>query len=622
MKYPIIYFSDTLSTQLVTELRDIATRHGATITQTLQEATHVVVWDDDVDGASPEDLAEDFIRPLELRPNQGHGLALVHWWYYPDSYDEWIPSAEVECKDVPEDPEEELHNMGKQWRVSCRFVRDVAVFNEWGNELDYEKEAEGEGDEVVSQEVSEVTASGGRRSRGKKGRADKQRRQEQAPILEAVQVTEKMMAYLPPPTDDPEFCNQMGDKGAVVVDVHGGNRFTLSVGTDAEDSHKNTENGDMEVVEGSDNSVGSKKRKEMDTVSSDAPDDDGSPVQKRKRQLLLDTKTPSGGPGGFPSWYSPQSISTVELRYLPEILAPALHLNAAACKVDAEGTHRGSEWVSAKESSCALHTKTSQRYITVRNFIVNLYSDNPDVYLTATECRQKIAGDAAYTMRVHEFLDAFDLINYSPNIKPTSRPQKSPAFFTSCPSVREIEDHCSAFRSAAKTLSSSGGQRKAAATDWTNEFDKVLLDVISSSVTVKEGSGERSVDWSKVSKDVASRISMAPSPQACFRRFVEMSLSAPLVEKNDPGISNAQLDPAYVHRKIVGGGGNGMALSKKLHSAAAVVASECASMLDYDAALSAVSAANLAIQVHTTCRNAMKGSVYGTLMKDMFVCAM
>lgn len=64
-------------------------------------------------------------------------MALVHWWYHPDSYDEWIPSQEVEANDPPEDP---LELRPRVWRVACRFIRDVAIFNEWGNELDYEME--------------------------------------------------------------------------------------------------------------------------------------------------------------------------------------------------------------------------------------------------------------------------------------------------------------------------------------------------------------------------------------------------------------------------------------------------------------------------------------------------
>lgn len=56
----------------------------------------------------------------------------MHWWYYPDSYDSWIPLKDVSgAVDAPETPP-------AVWRVSCRFIEDAAQFNEWGNEEDYE----------------------------------------------------------------------------------------------------------------------------------------------------------------------------------------------------------------------------------------------------------------------------------------------------------------------------------------------------------------------------------------------------------------------------------------------------------------------------------------------------
>lgn len=38
----------------------------------------------------------DYIRTLERQDNK----CLVHWWYYPDSYDNWIPASEVEVRIV------------------------------------------------------------------------------------------------------------------------------------------------------------------------------------------------------------------------------------------------------------------------------------------------------------------------------------------------------------------------------------------------------------------------------------------------------------------------------------------------------------------------------------------
>lgn len=57
----------------------------------------------------------------------------MHWWYYPDSYDSWIPSSEVDGSEAEEQPP-----LKGPWHVQARFIVDLEKFNEWPNELDYE----------------------------------------------------------------------------------------------------------------------------------------------------------------------------------------------------------------------------------------------------------------------------------------------------------------------------------------------------------------------------------------------------------------------------------------------------------------------------------------------------
>lgn len=57
----------------------------------------------------------------------------MHWWYYPDSYDSWISSSEVDGSEADEQP------LPKgPWHVQARFIVDLDKFNEWPNEFDYE----------------------------------------------------------------------------------------------------------------------------------------------------------------------------------------------------------------------------------------------------------------------------------------------------------------------------------------------------------------------------------------------------------------------------------------------------------------------------------------------------
>lgn len=59
-------------------------------------------------------------------------LAFVHWWYLPESYDEFMLASDVDGDpDIPPKPD------GGPWVVGCKFIRDVMKFNEWGLEADY-----------------------------------------------------------------------------------------------------------------------------------------------------------------------------------------------------------------------------------------------------------------------------------------------------------------------------------------------------------------------------------------------------------------------------------------------------------------------------------------------------
>jgi len=98
----------------------------------------------------PSETSEKkFLRTLAVvddnTPNEMGGgagvtkMALVHWWYHPTSYDEWLPASEVSPV-VGEDDEEQ--NIGiipgdGPCVVGCKFIRDVERFNEWGVEADY-----------------------------------------------------------------------------------------------------------------------------------------------------------------------------------------------------------------------------------------------------------------------------------------------------------------------------------------------------------------------------------------------------------------------------------------------------------------------------------------------------
>lgn len=66
-------------------------------------------------------------------------------------------------------------------------------------------------------------------------------------------------------------------------------------------------------------------------------------------------------------------------------------------------------------------SKTPEIYKRYRNFIINLYRQNPRTYLNSTTCRRNLAGDVCAIMRIHSFLEHWGLINF--NVDPTTHTQ-------------------------------------------------------------------------------------------------------------------------------------------------------------------------------------------------------
>ena len=74
---------------------------------------------------------DEYFRPLNVR---GRAL-LVHWLYYPDSYDSVVQLGDLGLASVPEVTP---NSYPRQWKVGQRWLLDTDTFNEWMNEEDYE----------------------------------------------------------------------------------------------------------------------------------------------------------------------------------------------------------------------------------------------------------------------------------------------------------------------------------------------------------------------------------------------------------------------------------------------------------------------------------------------------
>lgn len=154
LKRPRVYFDRSIDQEEIKRLAGIAEKYGASVTLDESEVasgkvTHVIVYDpEEHDGPSvleeeKEEITEkQFLRTLGIFdiPLEGEGdtlqtqrMALVHWWYFPSSYDEFLPASDVSGDLEKENPS----CLGGANVVGCKFIRDVERFNEWGVESDY-----------------------------------------------------------------------------------------------------------------------------------------------------------------------------------------------------------------------------------------------------------------------------------------------------------------------------------------------------------------------------------------------------------------------------------------------------------------------------------------------------
>lgn len=114
----------------------------ASLVQNISEATHII--QEDPAHLEESRLSEDYCRTLQIRDDK----AFIHWYYHPDSSDEWIPTSEVSGPVT----EEEKDRGTRPWVLHARYLRDSELYNEWMNELDYDLETISENDEELSED--------------------------------------------------------------------------------------------------------------------------------------------------------------------------------------------------------------------------------------------------------------------------------------------------------------------------------------------------------------------------------------------------------------------------------------------------------------------------------------
>lgn len=390
MRLPIVYVRPEVDKSTANRITDIVTNHQGEMTLDEEEATHIIY-------PAVDPLPEDYARPTFRRDKH----VMIHWYYFPESYDTWVPNTFDLPDNVPDCP----MSPGDRWRVSASWVTDLEDYNEWMAEEDYEVDeggrkkinklrlgvedlmSGGSDDKVKKSKVihqkrkrsPSPLAKGGKRKSGrspavfqKKPRADDEESEDMTKDMDDPQpetnLTEVKASSsnsasgpaTPQPKRDPEM---MPLKYATMTDL------------DDDIDRANADRGgdDSQAGKTSDNS----NTQEFPHNKDDLEDN----VTEQTHHIIV----PS-----YSAWFDYNSIHVVEKRALPEFF-------------------------NGKNKS-----KTPEIFLAYRNFMIDTYRLNPTEYLTSTACRRNLAGDVCAIMRVHAFLEQWGLINYQ--IDADSRP--------------------------------------------------------------------------------------------------------------------------------------------------------------------------------------------------------
>uniref|UniRef100_A0A8B9ZF92 SWI/SNF related, matrix associated, actin dependent regulator of chromatin subfamily c member 1 n=1 Tax=Anas platyrhynchos TaxID=8839 RepID=A0A8B9ZF92_ANAPL len=507
---PTIYLIPDIELKLANKLKDIVKRHQGTVTEEKSKATHHVY-------PSPTSMDDDeWLRPVMKKDKQ----VLVHWGFFPDSYDTWVHAneidAEIEDPPIPEKP----------WKVHAKWILDTDIFNEWMNEEDYEVDENRKSvsfRQRISMKNEEVGGSLLMSDLLKKlifllcakvakiqslymisfrQAALYGKRRGQKEEDEQEDLTKDMEDPTPVPNIEEVVLpkNVNPKKDSENTPVKGGTVADLGKINEDEDPNKGDQS--RSIDPGEDN------------------------VTEQTNHIII----PS-----YASWFDYNCIHVIERRALPEFF-------------------------NGKNKS-----KTPEIYLAYRNFMIDTYRLNPQEYLTSTACRRNLTGDVCAVMRVHAFLEQWGLINYQvdPESRPMIRPpglmplhirtpQVSPTGGTNCFCLRygkfvalATAQQMLSFPEknkekptdlqnfglrtdiySKKTLAKSKGA--SAGREWTEQETLLLLEALE---MYKD-------DWNKVSEHVGSR-----TQDECILHFLRLPIEDPYLENSDASLGPLAYQP-------------------------------------------------------------------------------
>ncbi|XP_034725419.1 SWI/SNF complex subunit SMARCC2 [Etheostoma cragini] len=498
-------------------------QESGSVTEDKASSSHVVV-------PIPTSLEEEeWVRPVMKRDKQ----VLLHWGYYPDGYDTWIPASEIEAAvEDPPSPE-------KPRKVHAKWILDLDQYNEWMNEEDYEV---GEGcpkrKRISAKTLTdEVTTPDERRDK-KPGSAKKRKRSPSPSPTPPPQESKKKNTKKGPTTpytkskrgqreeEQEDLSKDLDEASPVPASEEGNPPKTNST---KKDSDSTPVKGGTDMDEQEDESMETAGKEEEEG----SPSVKGEPV--KGSDLHEDNVTEQTHHIIIPSyaaWFDYNSVHAIERRALPEFF-------------------------NGKNKS-----KTPEIYLAYRNFMIDTYRLNPQEYLTSTACRRNLAGDVCAIMRVHAFLEQWGLINYQVDSESRPTPMGPPptSHFhvladtpsslvplqpktSQTPAAQQIMSFPDKVKEKPADLQNFGlrtdmyskktGSAKSKSTassmrEWTEQETLLLL----------EGLEMYKDDWNKVSEHVGSR-----TQDECILHFLRLPIEDPYLEDNSSSLGPLAYQP-------------------------------------------------------------------------------
>jgi len=364
-----IYLSPELTNNSrydIAKLKEIVTRHGAVTVEEKDKASHIIVQDQFF-----EEADEDYLRTLVV--DKEREVAFVHWWYYPSSYDEWVPLKMVQGE--PEPKKTPPH----QWEIQARWLLDTEKFNEWIPEADYELE------EFEEEPEQQPTGSINVQVQTKAAEPVMQEtpaRREPPPKAKKTQKKSPTQRRAVP---------HMSDHDDEITD----DDEDLARQSQKRPSRKRTRN-----ISDRPN----KRARTDEPIVSFAKNAAYAAIPADIAPGTVDLQPSAGNLDDIP--YTGPVLSKVTVkRPLYPVVVPSY------ANWFNQGMIHRIEWEEFADILRGDCSKT-ELYVRVRDTLVNTFRLNPRIHLSCTTCRRLVTADAGLVFRIHRFLEKWSLINY------------------------------------------------------------------------------------------------------------------------------------------------------------------------------------------------------------------